>query len=222
MKVFKLLLSLFAATAFAAVFYPVYDGITLRGGSTILTPIRGYFNFGIKSDSTIVVKNYLGNESVLAVAGMIDDHYLTGGAQISNANLANMSASTFKCRLSSTGVPTDCTPTQVGNTLPQGGSVVVTGNIIDWSMMPGVGGYFYKKITSNTVLTFSNVNAGPFVNVVIENGGAFTVTWPTTKWVGSTVQPVATSGAGKLDLWSFTNLSGLSFLGNVLQDFGKP
>lgn len=85
--------------------------------------------------------------------------------------------------------------------------VVATQNIaaaaIDWS----TGDSFSKSLVANTTFTFANSVDGEVITVLLTNGASWTVAWPTVKWPAGAV-PVMTTGAGKIDVYTFKNIGG--------------
>jgi hypothetical protein len=69
------------------------------------------------------------------------------------------------------------------------------------------GGLFYKTISANTTLTIANpLAAGKVSTFILElvNGGAYTITWPTSvKWPGGTAPTLTTSGKDVLEFYSY-------------------
>lgn len=92
-------------------------------------------------------------------------------------------------------------------------AVVITALDIDWEQ----GNLFTKALGANSAMTFSNLRNGKVIVVNVTSSGAFTITWPASvKWTGG-VEPTMTSGAGKLDSFSFV-YDGTNTLGSVLPD----
>ena len=72
------------------------------------------------------------------------------------------------------------------------------------------------NVTGITVSNWGGPNTLSKLNLVIVNGGAFTVSWPSAKWSGGT-PPTVTSGAGKTDIYTFiTYDGGTTLFGNVV------
>lgn len=76
--------------------------------------------------------------------------------------------------------------------------VAMSAGVIDVS----AGMVFAKTITADTTISFSNVPANPAatcVTLILANGGAYTVTWPSSvKWNGGTAPDLTASGADVL------------------------
>ena len=72
----------------------------------------------------------------------------------------------------------------------------LTGTAID----PDNGTIQYKTLGANTTFTESLAN-GEFVTLMIDDGSAYTVTWPTTTWIGGSAPTLITSGYNVIELW---------------------
>lgn len=80
---------------------------------------------------------------------------------------------------------------------PYGATVAMAAADVDLSQ----GSVFTVTISAATTLTFSNVPAGKAAtfNLIITNGGAATVTWPTSvKWASGTAPTLTASGVDVL------------------------
>lgn len=80
---------------------------------------------------------------------------------------------------------------------PYGTTVAMAAADVDLS----AGDVFTVTISAATTLTFSNVPAGKAAtfNLIITNGGAATVTWPTSvKWASGTAPTLTASGVDVL------------------------
>lgn len=86
----------------------------------------------------------------------------------------------------------------------------LTGTVID----PANGTIQYKVLSGNTTFTES-LEAGQAITLMIDDGTAYTVTWPSVTWVGGTAPTLATSGYTVVVLWKIsTTLYGKN-VGNV-------
>lgn len=87
---------------------------SVRQGSAPGSPAAGKARwYTLDSDGKFYVKNSAGTAKACTYSGDIVNADLSGSAAITNANLANMTQSTFKCRTTaSTGAPEDCTALQ--------------------------------------------------------------------------------------------------------------
>jgi|13_taG_2_1085334.scaffolds.fasta_scaffold01580_8 hypothetical protein len=80
----------------------------------------------------------------------------------------------------------------------------LTGTAID----PDNGTIQYKTLTGNTTFT-ENLVDGEYVTLMIDDGSAYTVTWPTMYWPGGVAPTLATSGYNVFQLWKVgSNLYG--------------
>ena len=86
-----------------------------------------------------------------------------------------------------------------------GNVVALSAGAIDVS----AGTVFTKTITANTTISFSNVPAAPAtacVTLILTNGGAYTVTWPSSvKWSDGTAPDLTASG---VDVLTFLTIDG--------------
>lgn len=86
-----------------------------------------------------------------------------------------------------------------------GNVVVMSAGAIDVS----AGTVFTKTISANTTISFTNVPAAPAtacVTLILTNGGAYTVTWPSSvKWSGGTAPDLTASG---VDVLTFLTIDG--------------
>ena len=72
----------------------------------------------------------------------------------------------------------------------------LTGTAID----PANGTIQYKTLGANTTFTESLAD-GEFVTLMIDDGAGYTITWPTTTWVGGSAPTLETSGYNIIELW---------------------
>jgi len=72
----------------------------------------------------------------------------------------------------------------------------LTGTAID----PSNGTIQYKTLGANTTFTESLAN-GEYVTLMIDDGAGYTITWPTTTWVGGSAPTLATTGYNVIELW---------------------
>lgn len=97
---------------------------SVRQSSAPSSPASGKVRwYTLDSDGKLYVKNSGGTAKACTYSGDIVNADLSGSAGITNANMASMNQSTFKCRTTaSTGVPEDCTAAQsqaIIGTVPQ-------------------------------------------------------------------------------------------------------
>ena len=84
----------------------------------------------------------------------------------------------------------------------------LTGTDID----PNNGTIQYKTLTANTTLTESIAN-GQFVTLMIDDGAGYTITWPTTTWVGGSAPTLETTGYNIIELWQVAGTLYGAFVG---------
>jgi len=85
-----------------------------------------------------------------------------------------------------------------------------TGTDVD----PANGTIQYKTLSGNTTLTESLVD-GEYVTLMIDDGTAYTVTWPTTTWIGGSAPTLGTSGYNVIELWKVNGTLYGAFAGNA-------
>ena len=72
----------------------------------------------------------------------------------------------------------------------------LTGTALD----PANGAVQTKTLAANTTLTES-LSAGESMLLMVDDGSAYAVTWPTMTWVGGSAPTLATSGYSVIELW---------------------
>lgn len=72
----------------------------------------------------------------------------------------------------------------------------LTGTVID----PDNGTIQYKTLSGNTTFT-ETLSEGEYVILMIDDGTSYTVTWPSTTWVGGSEPTLETSGYNIIALW---------------------
>jgi hypothetical protein len=75
-----------------------------------------------------------------------------------------------------------------------------TGTALD----PDNGTVQYKALGANTTLTES-LTAGQSMLLMVDDGSAYTITWPTMTWVGGSAPTLATSGYSCIELWKIAS-----------------
>ena len=86
----------------------------------------------------------------------------------------------------------------------------LTGTAID----PANGTIQYKTLAANTTFTESLAD-GEFVTLMIDDGSAYTVTWPTTTWVGGSAPTLGTTGYNVIHLWHINGVLYGAFIGTA-------
>ena len=79
---------------------------------------------------------------------------------------------------------------------------------------PGNGAVQYKTLFGNTTFADS-VAAGEAMILHIDDGSAYTVTWPTMTWTGGSPPTLATSGYTVVVLWKFASTLYGAHVGDV-------
>ena len=84
----------------------------------------------------------------------------------------------------------------------------LTGTAID----PANGTIQYKTLSANTTFTESLSN-GEYVTLMIDDGTGYTVTWPTTTWVGGSAPTLETTGYNVIEIWKVNSILYGAFVG---------
>lgn len=103
--------------------------------------------------------------------------------------------------------------------LEDGSSTLVSGTDVDWSLRVKKNGQFYKKLTGNTTITFSNVSAG-CIQFWVANSGSYTLTIPTAVKLpaGATAGSFTMTTGSKTDVLTFCS-NGNTTIMTPLQNF---
>jgi len=80
---------------------------------------------------------------------------------------------------------------------------------------PANGTIQYKTLGANTTFTKTNWLNGAFVTLMIDDGSAYTVTWPTITWVGGSAPVLQTSGYNVIELWQVNGTLYGAFVGTA-------
>lgn len=84
----------------------------------------------------------------------------------------------------------------------------LTGTEID----PDNGTIQYKTLGSNTTFT-ETIADGEAITLMIDDGSGYTITWPTTTWVGGSAPTLETSGYNVIELWQVNSTLYGAFMG---------
>jgi len=84
----------------------------------------------------------------------------------------------------------------------------LTGTAID----PANGTIQYKTLGANTTFTES-LAEGEYVTLMIDDGTGYTVTWPTTTWVGGSAPTLETTGYNVIEIWKVNSILYGAFVG---------
>ena len=82
------------------------------------------------------------------------------------------------------------------------------------SLNPSNGTLQYWTLTANSTPTEALVD-GQAITLLIDDGTAFTVTWPTISWVGGTAPTLPTSGFAVIELWQINGVLYGAHVGDV-------
>ena len=105
-------------------------------------------------------------------------------------------------------------------TKTDGGSLIEVGltdtvyNLTGTALDPGNGAVQYKTLSANTTFTDS-FTAGEAMILHIDDGSAYTVTWPSVTWTGGSAPELATSGYTVVVLWKFLSTLYGAHVGDV-------
>jgi hypothetical protein len=92
--------------------------------------------------------------------------------------------------------------------------VETTYNLTGTALDPTNGTIQYKTLSANTTFTDS-LAAGESITLMIDDGTAYTITWPTMQWAGGSAPTLATSGYSVVVLWKVgTTLYG-AYIGDM-------
>ena len=69
---------------------------------------------------------------------------------------------------------------------------------------PDLGTVQYKTLGANTTLTES-LTAGQSMLLMVDDGTAYTITWPSVTWIGGSAPTLATSGYTCIELWKIAS-----------------
>lgn len=89
-----------------------------------------------------------------------------------------------------------------GYKLEDGSSTVVSGTDVDWSLRAKKNGPYFKKITGDTTLTFSNVSAG-CIQLWVSNSGSYSLTLPAAVKFPAGATTIALTAGNKTDVLTF-------------------
>ena len=85
-------------------------------------------------------------------------------------------------------------------------------NFTGTSIDPDNGTIQYVTLTGNVTYT-SALNSGEYVTLMIDDGSAYSVTWPTITWVGGSAPTLETSGYNVIELWRVAGVLYGAFVG---------
>lgn len=173
--------------------------LKFNGGGTGAT-VTDVFN---KLSVTSLTTPSLTATTLTATTGTLSSADIDGGS-IDGATVGATSASTGKfTTLNATGKTTFDAEIEEQQ-------YSFTGTDID----PANGTIQYKTLSGNTTLTESLVD-GEYVTLMIDDGTAYTITWPTTTWIGGSAPTLSTSGYNVIELWKVNGTLYGAFAGNA-------
>jgi len=73
--------------------------------------------------------------------------------------------------------------------------------LVGTSITPTNGTIQYKTLSANTTFTYGTWNSGESITLMINDGTAYTATFPTTSWVGGSPPVLNTTGYNIIVLW---------------------
>ena len=131
----------------------------------------------------------------------LDGRYLTAGAAYTASNGVQLVGNDFSFSGAYTGSLVVTGTTEVSSTATFNSRIneqqyALTGTVID----PANGTIQYKTLGANTTFTESLAD-GDYVTLMIDDGTAFTITWPTITWVGGSAPTLDTAGYNIIELW---------------------
>ena len=173
--------------------------LKFNGGGTGAT-VTDVFN---KLSVTSLTTPSLTATTLTATTGTLSSADIDGGS-IDGATVGATSASTGKfTTLNATGKTTFDAEIEEQQ-------YSFTGTDVD----PANGTIQYKTLSGNTTLTESLVD-GEYVTLMIDDGTAYTSTWPTTTWIGGSAPTLSTSGYNVIELWKVNGTLYGAFAGNA-------
>jgi len=173
--------------------------LKFNGGGTGAT-VTDVFN---KLSVTSLTTPSLTATTLTATTGTLSSADIDGGS-IDGATVGATSASTGKfTTLNATGKTTFDAEIEEQQ-------YSFTGTDVD----PANGTIQYKTLSGNTTLTESLVD-GEYVTLMIDDGTAYTITWPTTTWIGGSAPTLSTSGYNVIELWKVNGTLYGAFAGNA-------
>ena len=118
-------------------------------------------------------------------------HFMGGGGGVSDHTLlSNIGTNTHAQVDTALTRLANTSGTNTGDQVPTVYAISFTA--IDWASAFKTGGLYTKTLGADTTFTFSNLAAGQFINVLLDNSGMWEITWPTVTWYTDT--PSATTG----------------------------
>jgi len=154
-----------------------YGGAVIQNNQTSIYGTALYIIAGSAGNSSVS----FGDKDASAVGEISYNH--------STNSLAFSTNTTERLRIDSSGT------VQFQNAVEEK-QYSLTGTVID----PSNGTIQYKTLSANTTLTES-LSDGEYVTLMIDDGAGYTITWPTTTWVGGSAPTLETTGYNVIELW---------------------
>jgi hypothetical protein len=157
----------------------------------------------------------IGGVSISATSVRLIGTTLAADMEITDATITNASSNNFQ---SSSNTAYFLSPSATGTSLNVAGSIELNGAIREKilsptstsvSLDPGNGSIHTQTLSGNTTYTFSgDWNAGESLTLMIDDGSAYTVTWPTMTWVnnGGAAPTLATTGYTTVVIWKISTV----------------
>jgi hypothetical protein len=70
-------------------------------------------------------------------------------------------------------------------------------------------------LTANSTPTFGTLSSGQSMTLMVDDGTAYTITWPTVSWVGGSAPALATTGYNIIELWKVASVVYGAYIGNA-------
>ena len=143
----------------------------------------------------------------------LDGRYLTAETTYTASNGVQLVGNDFSFSGAYTGSLVVTGTTEVSSTATFNSRIneqqyVLSGTVID----PANGTIQYKTLGANTTFTESLAD-GDYVTLMIDDGTAFTITWPTITWVGGSAPTLELAGYNVIELWQVNGVVYGAFIG---------
>ena len=170
----------------------VIGGATAAAGSFTTVNASGTITGDVTGDLT---GNVTGDIDVSAGTLTLADDQVSGD-KIDGGTISNFTSTGIDDNASATAVAIASTGTVSFNAGIEEQVYELTGTEIN----PDNGTIQYKTLAANTTFT-ETLSDGEYVILMIDDGASYTVTWPTTTWVGGSAPTLETSGYNVIALW---------------------
>jgi len=178
--------------------------VTNATGETITFKTASGTGVAIADDATDVVfwdgTNVLSATPDTGISAVVDDTspQLGGDLEVNGNDIVSASNGNIDIVPNGTGAIN----LTADNTAFGGGVTETVYSLSGTVLLPSNGTIQTKTLTGNTTLTDS-LSAGQFITLLVDDGAAFTITWPTITWVtdSGTAPTLNTSGYTTIQLW---------------------